>query len=473
MPVGRTIVTLALCLLLTPLARADKLDKDSKKWLEDVGTIILPDEEKTFKGLKDKADRDEFERIFWARRNPKGPEAQENQFRTSFEKAKADADQKFKVAGTAGSATDCGRVFLLLGEPNDVKKTSLGEEAEGPRSPETWTFKNRPGITFPDGHMEITFDGACQLPPGSKLREQLTRIAELKIVSPNINYRPGSDGRLVKLPDLLPKPTPIQALLKEPRQDFPAAVEPSMFLKSPDGAAYMAGLVRGDASALSVQAAGDKKTLKLLVAAQAVDDAGRSFSSPDRETTAVVGGDGSFLVSYGLALKAGTYNLKVAVLDPKSGKGSASTSSLKVPDYNTGELSMSSLLILQDVQTNQTKDPQDPLADFSLGTARLVPRFGNVFTPADSLQIICAFYNARVEPTTGKAALVVSFLLTKDGKTIAKADDATYDTTNASHSIGPVPLAKYSPGKYVCQIKVRDDVAKKEYTEEATFEIKS
>jgi hypothetical protein len=38
--------------------------------------------------------------------------------------------------------------------------------------------------------------------------------------------------------------------------------------------------------------------------------------------------------------------------------------------------------------------------------------------------------------------------------------------------VGPVPLAKFTPGKYVAQVKVRDNVAKKELTEEATFEVK-
>ena len=42
---------------------ADKLDKESKKWLEEVRPLLLPDEEKTFRGLKDKADREEFQKI--------------------------------------------------------------------------------------------------------------------------------------------------------------------------------------------------------------------------------------------------------------------------------------------------------------------------------------------------------------------------------------------------------------------------
>ena len=35
-----------------------------------------------------------------------------------------------------------------------------------------------------------------------------------------------------------------------------------------------------------------------------------------------------------------------------------------------------------------------------------------------------------------------------------------------------MPLTKYEPGKYVVQLKVRDNVAKKDYTQEAKFEVK-
>ena len=66
------LISLAAAAGLAPaaLSAAEKLDKDAKKWLEEVRPIILPDEEKTFRGLKDKSEREEFQKIFWARRDP-------------------------------------------------------------------------------------------------------------------------------------------------------------------------------------------------------------------------------------------------------------------------------------------------------------------------------------------------------------------------------------------------------------------
>src|SRR5687767_3783735 len=113
-------VIIALCWLGPGAALAQKLDKDAKKWLEDVRPIILPDEEKTYRQLKDKADREEFQKIFWARRDPT-PETPQNEFQDAFARNKTEADAQYRVAGTPGSQTDCGRVYLLFGKPDEIK----------------------------------------------------------------------------------------------------------------------------------------------------------------------------------------------------------------------------------------------------------------------------------------------------------------------------------------------------------------
>ena len=117
----RRALAVALVLLAPASVRADKLDKDDKKWLDEVRPIILPDEEKTFRDLKDKADRLEFQKIFWARRDP-DLDTPENEFQTSYNATRAEVDRQFKVGSQPGSASDCGRVYLLLGKPDATPK---------------------------------------------------------------------------------------------------------------------------------------------------------------------------------------------------------------------------------------------------------------------------------------------------------------------------------------------------------------
>jgi GWxTD domain-containing protein len=489
MRVRDTLAFLAAAACVAPAAAlaAEKLDKESKKWLDDVRPLILTDEEKTFRGLKDKSEREEFQRIFWARRDP-DLETPANEYRTEYEQVRTDIDTRFRVSGRAGSATDCGRVYILLGAPDDVKREP--GTGGGSRTPETWIYRDRPGMKFKDGQAQIIFDAECQLPQGARLAEQLNRVAESRIANPNIDYRTGSDGHLMKAADQLPKPSPGSALLKAPRQDFPAAAQSKMFLRSPSGGgSYLAGLLRADASGLTVQEASGKKTVKVLVATQAVDDSGKGTPVNEREVIAEVGADNSFVTSYGMATKPGAYTVKVAVAESGGQKGTVVSAPLQMPDFGTDELAVSDIMILEDVQEGVTVSPTDPYWAFALGNTRLMPHFDNVFRSTDSIMLLGVLYNARTaEPPAGgpdaapaapdapaasaKASVTVGFTITKDGKVVAQAQDQSYDTPSATPGVGPVPLAKYAPGKYRVRMKVRDNLAQKDDTKEAEFEIR-
>ncbi len=463
-------LVMAALSLAPAAARADKLDKEDKKWLDDVRPLILPDEEKTFRDLKDKSDRLEFEKVFWARRDP-DLDTPENEFQATYNSARAEVDRQFKVGGTPGSLTDCGRVYLLLGKPDEMKQDKVSGDVPSLRPSEIWTYRDRPGQTFAGGQVQIQFEKDCQLPQGARLGEQLSRVAQDRVVHPNLAYTKTPDGHLVKLADQLPKPTPAQALLKTPRQDFAAAAQNSMMLRSPggEGATYVAGLVR----ATGVPRDAGAKTVPVNVAVQAIDAKGKVAAQKERQVTAEFAEDGSVLISYGMPLRPGSYKLNVAVFDPKSGKGSVATQPVEVADVNEAQLEVMPLVLLQNIQEGgATADPKDPLADFVLGQNRLVPVFDNVFPKGGALNVIGAYYNATKDAGTGKASVNWSYSILKDGKLAGKMDDQMFETDAGTPVIGPVPLAGYSPGKYTVQLKLKDNVAKKDYTKEASFEVK-
>jgi GWxTD domain-containing protein len=461
-------LAVALVSLAPVSARADKLDKEDKKWLDEVRPIMLPDEEKTFRDLKDKADRLEFQKIFWARRDP-DLDTPDNEFQASYNTARAEADRQFKVGSQPGSATDCGRVYLLLGKPDDMKAEKSNSETPSLRPPEVWTYRDRPGQTFTGGEVKIQFEKDCQLPQGLRLGEQLNRVAESRITQPNIGFKKTADGHLIKLADQLPKPTPAQALLKAPRQDFPLAAQHTMMLRSPDGGTYLAGLVRATGVPHDVAAG---KTASVGVVVQALDAQGKVAGVRDRQVNGEFADDGSVTASYGLTLRPGKYTLNVALVDPKTGKGSVASTPVEVPDLAAGDLKMTPLVLLQGIQEGgATPDPKEPLADFVLGTNRLVPSFDNSFPKSGSLSVVGAVYNAAKD-AAGKSSLTWSFAILKDGKPVAKTEDQVVEAEMASPSIGPVPLSNFAPGKYVVQLKVKDNVGGKEYTQDAPFEVK-
>jgi GWxTD domain-containing protein len=461
----------ALVVLSPGLATAQKLDKDDKKWLDDVRPIILGEEEKTYKGLKEKSDRTEFQLIFWARRDP-DLATPANEFQAAYLEARATADQKFRISARIGSTTDCGRTFILLGKPDEVQGDASA--MPGYAAPQTWTYRDRPGQTFTGGKAVIAFDAECRAPAG--FSDQLDRIAAAKVLQPNIDYRM-KDGHLVKLPELLPKDTAARALFKQPRQDFPTALQVS-YLKVADGGTALLGLLRGDASGFAAGA----KTVTISVAASAVAEDGKEAGWTEQTTNLAVAADGSFLGSFKLGLKAGKYTLKAGVVDVKGSKASLATLPVEVPDFSKVETAadgtvakvatVGSVFVVRGIEDMPTPDPQHPFAAFELGQVRLVPIFGGTVHKADQVEFFYQIYDLRLNPVTGKADATASLSVLKDGKTpVAKAPPNQIETENAGSSVGPLPLANYEPGKYVVQLKVTDKVAKKELVQEAPLEV--
>lgn len=455
----------ALLALLASNALAD-LDKNAKKWVDEVRPLILPEEEKSYRGLKNNADAAEFQKIFWARRDP-NLDTPENEFQAEYVKLVAEVDTKFKVAGRSGSQTDCGRIYILLGAPDAVKKEQTAEVSF--RAPETWTYKDRPTMTFKGGSLDIPLDGTCMLPQGNRFGDQLNRLAEIKIIQTNLSYKFDPKGGLVKLVDLLPKPTPVQALLKEPRTDFQLDAKPIMEIRSQDGASvFVAGLIQGDASGLTVSDAAGKKVAKVVVSVHSSDKEGRVLKSTDREVTADVV-DNKFISAFGMPLRPGEHTMKVAAIDPKTNKGAVAKLAIKTQDYGA-ELTLSPVMVLADIQEGTTPAKDDPLFEFTFGATKFVPKYGNVFKKSETVTLLAAIYGAQKDEA-GKISVTGGFQILKDGKTLAKAPDQTYDVEPATPSAGPVPLGGYGPGKYVAQLRLRDNVAKKDYVKETEFEI--
>ncbi len=464
----------------TTPARADKLDKDSKKWLESVSAIVLPDERDFYNGLKDRNERIEFEKIFWARRDPDAS-TPASEYQAEFETRRAAADKRFRVGGVAGSATDCGRAYILLGDPDKIVQDTAGE-SRGLRVAESWTYKSRPNMNFTGGQAQIDVDVECRFRVAA-VTAQLDRVAGTLITNPNLAYKV-QDGRITRLADLLPKPSAAQTLLKEPRQDFPLQVQ-NGFLRA-EGSTAVFGAVRADAAGFTVVEAAGQKTVALAVAAEAVTAEGKSLAAEERKVVAVVDADGSLTAGYRLFLKPGAYSVKYALVDEKTQRGSSASASVDVPDLNKGELT-ATLWVLRDVTDEPgPSDPKHALAALVLGTrketppgavepvevtSRVVPRVGARYAKSEAVQVFYEVCDAATDPATGKPSVSVTVTLSKGSKVVAQAPDQPFEQAHVINSVGPVPLAKYEPGTYMAKVKVHDAVSNKDIVVEQAFEI--
>jgi GWxTD domain-containing protein len=463
----RRVSSLAMTLALVIPALAVALEKEEKQWLEDVKSLILPTEEKIFGGLKTKEDRAEFQKIFWARRDP-NLLTPENEYEKIFEERRAKAKELYTWKGMdrdagvflplPGDQTDCGLVYIVLGEPTSTEKKEGDKKQVG--TPVLWVYKG-------EINGEFLFDGNCRFPGvADATREQLKQA---RILQSDVSYHV-EKGKLTKpLADMLPKPGPAQALLLQPRTDFEMAHQ-ALFVKIQEGGTGVFGLVKGDATGLTLEDVGGAKKAKVLVRAEAKGANANLLS--EREVMAEVDAENKFVASYRIGLRPGAYELKIGAVDPVSNKGSVVTQPLDVPDMNKGEISIASIFALSDIQ-DVTPDPKHAYAAFEIGTTRMVPRFGNVFKQSDNLQISYQFYDPKVDEATKKPATVARLSILKaSGGVAAEAPEQEFDTPVAGSAVGPVSLAKYLPGRYRIVLKVTDKVAQKEYKQEATFEVK-
>jgi len=163
-------ICLSLCLLLVYCASKGpgkvSLDPESQKFLDYIGYVILPVEEKIFREMPPE-DRGDFIRDFWARRDP-DPSTPINEFRQSYYTRLATADKAFR-AGKPGWKTDRGRIYILLGQPTNILRKAMGdvpyEENKYVKAStlETGTLTERPTeIWVYDNYPEI-FSGPLRL----------------------------------------------------------------------------------------------------------------------------------------------------------------------------------------------------------------------------------------------------------------------------------------------------------------------
>jgi GWxTD domain-containing protein len=456
-----------------------RLDKAAETWLRKVHLLILPEEEAFYRSLKQAEDRKEFERIFWARRS--SGTASQNDLQAAVTRAQAREDDLFSLPGTRGSETGCGQVFSLLGDPAEVeggspdqlqgrgarqKFNSLEPIREGTRRPETWVYRSRPGdaMRFTGDELRVALDESCRFSEGGRVLDDLRRAAQVLVVRPEVTYRLGSDGRLIRLEEALRgMEGGARALLAAPRQDFPLEIEPKLLLRTQAGQAYAAGLFLLQAGA---EAAGG--TVVGTVAAEAGGPAGPSPAS-DRTFSTTVGSGGAILGSYGISLAPGAYTLRVAVR-LADGRGAVATRPLDVPDFGAPGFKAAGLVLYPD-EPSPAADPRDPFAALTVGPLRLRARFGNAFAKSDSLQVVSVLYGGKVDGASGKAALRARFTILKDGKAVAKGEDQTLDTPMAVASIGPVSLAGFAPGRYLVKLEASDTLAGTATTQEASFDI--
>ena len=143
-----------LLVMATSLLAAD-LPEKYRKWLEEeVVYIITPREKEVFLRLKNDRERDLFIENFWKQRDPT-PGTERNEFREEHYRRLNYANQYFgRGTGKPGWKTDQGRIYIILGPPNNIEKY---EDLMGVYPTQVWFYYGDPALGLPSGFNIIFF----------------------------------------------------------------------------------------------------------------------------------------------------------------------------------------------------------------------------------------------------------------------------------------------------------------------------
>jgi GWxTD domain-containing protein len=152
-----SIVGICLIIFLAAqgLAQKRELPSSYKKWLEEeVVYIISPVEKDVFLKLQSDRERDLFIEAFWKHRDPT-PGSSGNEFKTEHYRRISHANHFYgRTEAKPGWKTDRGRVYILLGEPNDIQRFE-GKTMTYPA--EVWFYQGKTELGLPPGFNLVFF----------------------------------------------------------------------------------------------------------------------------------------------------------------------------------------------------------------------------------------------------------------------------------------------------------------------------
>lgn len=143
------VIFVALLFTTAPaqVAEPDPYDGDLADWSRGpVRYIITPAEDTYYRQLASDEERTHFIERFWARRNP-NPHGTENPYRYTFWARVLEANRRFTESAYPGWKTDRGKIFILLGEPDDIREYSEFDTKDAQRATRgliRWSYLNLP-----------------------------------------------------------------------------------------------------------------------------------------------------------------------------------------------------------------------------------------------------------------------------------------------------------------------------------------
>lgn len=471
--------------------------------------LLTKDELNAWKNVKTDEQAKNFIDLFWARRDPT-PTTPANEFREGFDQRVKLADDNFGANKKAGSLTDRGKVFVLLGAPTRMRRSGSAtgstiqtagglntnpnpSQSAQPDSPKwVWIYeqaKTRLQLGTPE--LEINYidqysTGDWTLERGRNDHQTVfAKVAQATIAQPDLK----------QVPTFAPAAAAPVAATQVAVAPAPATITTAALRAAVD--AVRAGTT---AAAKDVYVShGEFITAdgEHFVPVQLYVPKGAALPADANVTFfgAVEKAEGGEVVAFEeaatlAATKDDRFVAKSLRLEPGKYKGtfglavegkplSVVTSELTVAGLTKEGVGISNLLLSNNVYPlSEAQLPTDP---FAFGGIQVVPKSDRTFRRSDELWYFFELRNPAIDPATSAPKLLVSLTVagkSAEGKNVKMAAPAEETSARelkgvAGHwAVGQaMPLETFKPGDYTLSVKVKDMTSGQTYDLKESFKI--
>jgi GWxTD domain-containing protein len=493
---ARFLAALFLCVSLgTGFLHAVSMDVPVPEWREGpVRYLLTKTEAQAYKKLSTKRERRQFIEQFWRRRDPE-PGASYNKFRNEFWKRVRQANELFQDQPHEGWITDRGKIYVLLGPPNEIISDEVARSHRGIimwvyRS--TWLEILGPNVvvafakdvtgafrisTSPSTDADV-FKGLplantpAHLAGAEGYQRQLAlsgRGTDPLLVAQGVASGMSELSMLADLGRLQQTDHLILSEVVTAQALFGAlpVIASSAYYKADDGTTYTALNVFLRSKSLQFREVGGMQLPHVSVYARLEDpDTGELRYSFERENDFVPASDNAsagvndYLVfQAGAGVVAGDYKAQITVHDRVAAKTGTYVIDLSVPDFYDKKLALSSLTLAERLSARAEMDAGPLKKPYVFGRLEVIPKPGVGYAKDQEFAFYFQVYNARKDAQTKQPLLDIRYQF------LARNHDEEFEPvgqplemqgqTSAAQGTS-FPLADWPIGTYRLDVRVTD-----------------
>ena len=480
-----------------------------RKWnQEEVPYIINSEEEDAFKKLKTDEEREQFIESFWLRRDP-SPETFDNEYRDEYYRRIVQANEKF-TSGIPGWKTDRGRIYIMHGPPDEVETHAMGgtyirdnDEGGGRTNTfpfERWRYRNIEGmgnniiLEFVDssmsGEYRLEFDPSAKDAllhvPGVGLTDYEERMGLDKADRLNRDFAMagnpmGTGVRGKNQFDLIQQYNDIKQAPTIKYKDLEADVKTHLsynvlpfnyradFLKITEEQVMVPITIQVAEKYLTFKESTSSDGAKVMVATGRIEGqitnlTGKVIQPIEdhfevMRLAASMSPDGVQVYQKVVYLKPGLYRLFLLVNDAKSNNSGTIDTRLEVKRFPEGNLSASSLILADLVDT---LPPRATDTQWRIGNLKVRPSVNKSFRSDQSMNLFAQVYGLQLDAQTKKPAVNTEVLITRDGQEVRKMSDEWAEFAGAGQQMNfrkEIAMKDFAPGEYRVEVKITDKLS--------------